>query len=327
MLIDRQGRCLRTNKFGLAMMQVSENELKGKDFRELWPEDIRPRVDEAMRKVLGNSQCAFEAYQLNGPEKQWVTVALAPIADDKGEVAKFISIASDITYRKIAEEERIAAYEQRLAMEKQHTREKEQLLMDLHDGIGGIATNISIIAAMGQQATDREGMKNALASVGQLSTEAISEIRSFMHSLDTNELNWRSLAAELKHQGTQMVEPHGISFAFTASISEVGKGPGGFFWVNLFKIYKEALINVIRHAKAAAVTVDLTVGPSGFQLIVRDNGVGWVEQHETGRGIANIRKRAGAMGGQVTLSSNGGLQIDLAVPLHGTASVSGGATA
>lgn len=318
MLFDRQGRCLRANKTGLDMMELTENDVRGKEFRDMWPEDIRPHVDEAVRKVLEGSQSSFDAYKRVGSQMLWWAVIVAPIIDGKGAVAKFISIATDITHRKTAEEERVASYEQRLAMEKRHTREKEHLLMDLHDGIGGIATNISILSAVGRQAADVDSMKSTLTSIRTLAKEGISEVRSFMHSLDAKELNWRSLATELKYQGTQMVEPHGISFSFNAALSEVHGGPGSLFWVNLFKIYKEAITNVLKHAKADKVIVDLAVSRSGFQLRIQDNGIGWVDRGEVGRGIANMRKRTAQMEGRITFSNNKGLLIELTIPLHFT---------
>ncbi len=315
MLFDRQGRCLRANRTGLAMMRVSEQEMIGREFRNLWPEDVRPQVDEAVQKLLAGSECAFDAYRIDDGRKTWWSVIIAPILDSDGAVTKFISIATDSTYRKKAEEDRVAFYEQRIALEKQHAREKEQLLMDLHDGIGGIVVNISVLAAMGQKANEVESMKKNLASIFQLSNDGIAEIRSFMNSLDPNELQWRSLGAQLNHQGSTMLGPHHISFKFTSSIAEMDLGPGSLFWVNVVKIYREALTNVIKHSKADTVLADLTVDQRGLRLTIQDNGVGWRDRAGSGRGLTNIRKRAALIGGEVTLSATNGALVELVVPL------------
>ncbi len=318
MLFDRQGRCLRANRTGLTMMRVSEQEMIGREFRDLWPQDIRPQVDEAVRKVLAGAECAFDAYRLHDGHKSWWSVIVAPIVDSDGAVTKFISIATDSTYRKKAEEERVAFYEQRIEMERKHAREKEQLLMELHDGIGGIAVNISVLAAMGQKGNDIEAAKRTLASIAQLSHDGIAEVRSFMNSLDPNELKWRSLGAELNHQGRNMLEPHSIAFKFTSSIEEADQGPGSLFWVNLVKIYREALTNIIKHSKADTVLADLTVDQHGLRLTIQDNGDGWRDPTGSGRGLANMRKRAAAIGGQVNLSTTKGVLIELVVPEPGT---------
>ena len=72
-----------------------------------------------------------------------------------------------------------------------------------------------------------------------------------------------------------MMEPHRITFMLDSSVDDVNDQPGSLFWVNLFKIYKEALTNVIKHAKADRVMVGLTISRSGIQLTFQDDGVGW----------------------------------------------------
>ena len=82
--------------------------------------------------------------------------------------------------------------------------EKEKLLMDLHDGIGGITTNISILSETGTAGGGYRGhARRRLATISRLSREGISEIRGFMHSLDTKELNWRTLVTETENPGHQ----------------------------------------------------------------------------------------------------------------------------
>ena len=104
MLFDRQGHCLKSNRPGLDMMRISSNEVIGKGFRDIWPEEFRPTVDECVAKVLKGESCSFDAYRMNGWEKGWWNVSLAPIIDKKGIVNRYISISSDITYRKQTEE-------------------------------------------------------------------------------------------------------------------------------------------------------------------------------------------------------------------------------
>ncbi len=104
MLFDRQGRCLTSNRPGLTMMKISENEVIGREFRDIWPEDIRPMVDDSVRKVLEGQRGSFDAYRMNGREKGWWRVSLTPIFDTKGIVHTFIAMSTDITNRVRMEE-------------------------------------------------------------------------------------------------------------------------------------------------------------------------------------------------------------------------------
>jgi signal transduction histidine kinase len=216
--------------------------------------------------------------------------------------------------------DRLKAYhcevERRISIEQQHLREKEQLLMDLHDGIGGITTNICILAEVAQHAKDIDSVKQPLATISRLSREGISEIRSFMQSLDSKELTWQTLAAQLRIQGTTMVEPHRIRFNAETSVDEAQGRPGSLLWVNIFRIYKEALTNVIKHAQAKSVAVSLRVSEKTITLTVQDDGGGWSEAGQPGRGIPNMKKRAQEVGGAVTIhASSSGTTIALGIPL------------
>ena len=69
--------------------------------------------------------------------------------------------------------------------------------MDLHDGIGGITTNISILSELARKAKDQESTARAAGDhFRPVPGRAYAEIRGFMHSLDSKELNWRTLAAD-----------------------------------------------------------------------------------------------------------------------------------
>jgi len=216
--------------------------------------------------------------------------------------------------------DRLKAYrsevEQRIANEQRHLHEKEQLLMDLHDGIGGITTNICILAEMAQNAGDLESVKQPLATISRLSREGISEIRSFMQSLDSKELSWQTLAAQLRIQGTTMVEPHQIRFSAETAVDEARDQPGSLLWVNIFRIFKEALTNVIKHSRARSVAVMLKATETNILLTIRDDGIGWRDEGRPGRGIPNMKRRAQEVGGTATITaSENGTLISLEIPL------------
>jgi signal transduction histidine kinase len=80
----------------------------------------------------------------------------------------------------------------------------------------------------------------------------------------------------------------------------------------LYYVAQEALNNVIKHAKANRVKVDLRLAEDRTILVVQDDGIGFdIEAVESsgGLGLRSIRERIQSMGGKVELHS---------VPLGGT---------
>ena len=69
---------------------------------------------------------------------------------------------------------------------------------------------------------------------------------------------------------------------------------------HLYLIYKEALHNVVKHARATTVTVQLATAAAGLTLTVADDGRGHDGQPRPGgHGLANMQARARAVGGTV----------------------------
>jgi PAS domain S-box-containing protein len=321
-----QGRKLvYANPAGETMTGYTRDELLEEDFWALIHPDYQELVKErGQARMHGDGERVPQEYEFkfvrkNG-EERWAATT-AGIIEYGGKPA-IIATLFDITDWKRAEEakvkfyeESVRQYQERIEEEKRHRLEKEKILMDLHDGIGGITTNISILSELAQKETDGETVIKTLSTISRLSREGISEIRSFMHSLDSKELNWRTLAVELRNQGTNMVEPHKIKFAIETSIEDMQEQPGSLVWVNVFKIYKEALTNVIKHSKATAANVAFRVGRDGVFLFIEDNGVGVKGGRIGGRGLSNMKTRAREIGGTIIVAADRGTRVSFELPL------------
>jgi len=88
----------------------------------------------------------------------------------------------------------------------------------------------------------------------------------------------------------------------------------------LLSIAREALSNVIRHAGASRVTIEVAATGGELQLEVADDGRGFdssAPAEDGHHGLANMRRRAEAMGGrlQVESASGAGTRIIITLPL------------
>ena len=299
-IIHRGGTLLYANPAVQKVTGYTTDELLGMDFWAIVSPAYRDMVRERGRmRISGGDVPAEYEFKIltKSGEERWATTT-AGIIEYEGAQA-IIATLFDITDRKRAEDDKVKIYEERIKEEKRHLAEKESILMELHDGIGGITTNIGILSELAQESTDRERVRKTLATISQLSREGVSEIRGIMRSIDISEMSWHTLAAEIRIQGTSMLEPHGIAIAIDTSIDDVAPGhPGSLLCVKLFKIYKEMLTNIIKHAQATSVMVTLNVARDGFLFTVRDNGIGFDQTNCCGRGLLNMRKRAAELGGE-----------------------------
>jgi two-component system NarL family sensor kinase len=90
--------------------------------------------------------------------------------------------------------------------------------------------------------------------------------------------------------------------------------------IGLYRIAQEALTNVIRHAQADCLSVQLVITPSQVQLVIEDDGQGFDSaQIPKGHyGLIGINERAHLLGGQLKLEScpGEGTRIEIVVPLE-----------
>jgi signal transduction histidine kinase len=211
-------------------------------------------------------------------------------------------------------EANMAEINARVAEEKRHMQEKEAMIKDLHDGIGGIAVNIKLISenALNSSAEDE---RKALSTIADLSREGIFEVSTFLQSLDSSEATLETLISELHHLGSMMTANHNIQFHFKSNGSSEGIELGSLAFLNILRIYREALTNTVKHSGAHNVDVKAFFSNGVFTLSVQDDGTGIKETGKKGRGLNNIVARAKGLGGKIVMLSDKGVSITLEVPL------------
>ena len=193
----------------------------------------------------------------------------------------------------------------------------QKILMEIHDGIGGITTNISLLSELARKAISPESVAEALATISSLSREGMAEIRSLMYSLDRTDMSWNTLSAELRNRGTRTLEPHGIAFEMITEIERDSAQPGSLLCLHLFRVYREALTNVIKHSKAGKVTTSLLVRQGDIILAVHDDGQGCEESvfGRNGRGVSHMKARAAELGGRATITGDNGTCVQVEIPI------------
>lgn len=214
------------------------------------------------------------------------------------------------------------ALDQRAAETEARQREREHVVQELHDGLGGIATNIRLLATIAQKDAAAPDVSRRLATIVELADASLAEIRTFMYSLDETDADWPAFVADLRAYGRKLIEPHGLAFEMTSRIAGNFLPPDPVLRLNITRIYQEALTNVVKHARAQRVGVQVAVA-DGLELIVEDDGVGLPDEvastangaRARSRGLSNLQRRAEHIGARLELVVEGGTRVRLTLPL------------
>ncbi|MDH5751425.1 MAG: histidine kinase [Deltaproteobacteria bacterium] len=209
------------------------------------------------------------------------------------------------TYRNI----RLLAHE--LALKNS---EREWLMRDLHDGMSGLLVNMVMQGEAGIREKAPEGAGRSLDAITGLARQAMNELRMLIQGLDTTKLDWNKAVADLRRHGAALTEPHGIQFSFKESIEQPALEINTLLFVNLYRIFSEAVTNVVKHAQAKSIRAALRVSPLGTTLEVADDGKGLNHGNSRGRGLANMKYRSEMLGGTFEVENSNGTLIKVDIP-------------
>ncbi len=223
-----------------------------------------------------------------------------------------VSLATILARRYAAINQQLRHYSIRM---EENAREKALLLMDLHDGIGSIMTNILYLAEIAARKV-APGSRQPLETISGLAEEGMVEIRSFMTSLDEETEDWTTLIANMRRYASHTLLPHGMKVAFHSSTRTATHPPSGLLSLNIFRIYKEALNNIVKHTQATRVSIKITISPSHVYLKIEDDGPGLSDTNGwKHRGLTNMAARADRLGGHLEIRGEKGVTIECTLPI------------
>lgn len=220
------------------------------------------------------------------------------------------------------------------AMEAAHVREEEarrraseerlRIAREIHDIL---AHNISVINVQASSALhlmdeQPDRARAALATIKDVSKEALSELRSVLGAMrQIDEEAPRSPTAGMDRLEDLVARTRAGGLEVEVEVTgEAGPLPSG---VDLaaFRVVQEALTNVTRHAAARRATVRLVYGAGDLVVQVDDDGRGAPGANGAGNGIAGMRERAAALGGTVQAASRpgGGFRVRAWLPVEESA--------
>ncbi len=287
----------------------------------------KPRIYEIHAYPICDNNGELERiieYSLDITDRKKAEEMLQSAHDDLekrvGERVAEIKQVNAALHKEIAEhkqtEEKLMQHQQKLRsvtsdLTITEERQRRQLAIDLHDGIGqALAMSQMKIAQVKSSIQDAE-IKNQLDDIQTLLEDAIQQTRSMTFELSPPLLYEIGLDAALEWLTETFQERHGIQTTFHTNKPEKIKDDD--VRLLLYRIARELLINVVKHARAGNVKVMVQSFDHAIQVEIIDDGVGFDpkeqknrHQIEDGFGLFSIGERLEFIGGQFQIISQPG---------------------
>jgi PAS domain S-box-containing protein len=249
-------------------------------------------------------------------------ITAEPIYDRADQIEGLTVAAVDMTEQRQLEAE-MQRSAMRLQMQHYLTNQRElermHIARDLHDG--PLQDLIAVTFGMQAVLDDAEGtsLSQPLQAVQDELQRQIANLRSFSYELRPPMLNNFSLERTIRSHAEGFVEKYPHLKVHLDLTPDERKLPDPVRTA-LFRIYQEALNNVLKHAQSDEVYVRLEVGERIAQLEVLDKGIGfempsdWLTLARKGHlGLVGIQERVDAIRGRMKIASRPGRGTQLLV--------------
>jgi two-component system sensor histidine kinase UhpB len=327
---DRSGNIVLTNAaseliWGDTIVSGEERWVRSRAFWHGTSKRIGPSEWASVRCLRDGRTSLNELIDIEAFDGRRKTIqnSAVPIRNAAGEIVGSLIVNEEVTDRVRAEGAlresagRSQDFSRRLLVVQEE--ERRHLSRELHDEFGQLLAGI----AMHLQAA--KGLVGGAASSRieeciRLIQRAGTELRNLVLELRPTMLESAGLTPTLKWLAEQHSERTGIATQVVGQIDDLS----GDLAIVCFRAVQEALTNVIRHARAQHVTIELSRAEGVVKLAIRDDGVGFdvtktLDQAAAGGhlGLLGMRERIQNLGGDLEVDSapGRGTRLRILLPL------------
>ena len=205
---------------------------------------------------------------------------------------------------------------QKAILEKQQAIEKERtrIATDMHDDFGASLSRIKFLSEKMQLEKDNPEKTNEdLGKISAFSDEMAEKMGEIVWALNQRYDSSGDMISFCRSYASEYLGDKNIKLHFTSSeVTEIKVN--GEIRRNIFLVIKESLHNIVKHAKATEVHIQINID-NELRVLIQDNGKGFdaASIRPFADGIENMKKRIDEINGRFSIVSENGTRIDIHV--------------
>jgi signal transduction histidine kinase len=203
--------------------------------------------------------------------------------------------------------------EKKQAIEKERTR----IATDMHDDLGAGLSQIKFLSeAIGMKRQKHLPIEEEVSSIRSFSDEMIDKMGEIVWALNEKNDTLNDLLSYTRSYAVEYLAQNGIN----CHVDEPENIPqidlSGEFRRNIYLTAKEALHNIVKHAQASEVWIQIEID-RGITIKIKDNGIGIDNStpNSFGNGLTNMKNRIEELRGRFEIKSKNGTAIIIKAPL------------
>ena len=199
---------------------------------------------------------------------------------------------------------RVQQMNQRFKIEKLRLN----IARDLHDDVGSTLGSINLLSKTAirrlDKKTSEEEITPVFKKIGESAENTLEAMDDIVWSINPQKDKVQDVIIRMREFAIPLLEAKDIQFSFSIEGNTDLAIPMNLRR-NAFLIFKEAIYNVIKHAEADKVRIEVRIEHNRFIMIITDNGKGFNPQSPTQRnGVKNMHSRAETVNGTIQFNSS-----------------------
>ena len=207
--------------------------------------------------------------------------------------------------------------EQELQRKMELEKERTRIATDMHDDLGAGLSRIKFLSeTIGLKKQQQLPVEEEISSIREYSHDMIDKMGEIVWALNEKNDSLSDLLSYTRAYAVEYLSQNGIECKVNVPDEFSSLMVNGEFRRNIYLGVKEALHNIVKHAQASAVMIEIST-KQRLTIVIKDNGTGFDANNTRpfSNGLINIRKRMADIGGEMKLESKNGTVLELSAPL------------
>ena len=206
-------------------------------------------------------------------------------------------------------------FEKEIAVYKAQQEERQRISADMHDELGAGMTAIRLMSEIARNKM-KENTPVEIEKISHSADDVLNKMNAIIWSMNSGNDTLDNLISYIRSYSIEYFDNTPVHCKVTVPVTIPEKELTGDKRRNIFLSVKETLNNVLKHAAASLVTIEIEA-TTALQIVIKDNGKGIDMENlrQFGNGLKNIARRMESIGGTYTIENNNGTITTLALPL------------
>jgi len=210
----------------------------------------------------------------------------------------------------------VQEYEKEIAVYKAQQEERQRISADMHDELGSGMTAIRLMSEIARNKM-KENTPVEIEKISRSADDVLNKMNAIIWSMNSSNDTLDNLISYIRAWSLEYFESTPVNCRVNTPEEISQQELTGDKRRNIFLCVKESLNNVLKHAGASEVSIDIRADETELLIQIHDNGKGIDKEklRQFGNGLKNIGRRMESIGGTFSIQNESGTVTTLRLPL------------